>query len=313
MKILIVLICFLAFSIQSSAQDYTKYYQGINNAKLALIEDNLENAVTHYYKTFENFDFVFARDCFNALEVSTKLKHFEMVDYFLKRCLKQGVEFDYLQQKSMLDEYKQTNFWTKFLIVKDSLRDIYEKNVNWKIRSEIIEMFTEDQRIRDLADKNRLNPFKIRKLKKQFEEIDRKFVLRIIEITKEFGFPGEKIIGIDNNSMHPKIHTNRLTTGMPMLIFIHHYSQPNQSYNSILMPEIKKGNLLNEHYATICDFQYTYGKGKYGEIPYYNPIFSNKLDLKLMNKNRKKIYLLSVDEKNEIRRKNIITQKYVLY
>lgn len=307
MKITIVFVCLLICSTQSLAQNYIEYYQGINKAKISLVEDDLEAAVTNYYQTFERFEFVFARDCFNALEVSSNLKDFQMIDYFLKRCLKQGVEFEHLQRDSMLYNYKQTDFWTELLLVKDSLRAIYKNNVNWEVRSEIIEMFTEDQRIRDLAHKNRFNIFRIRKLNREFEEIDRKLVLRLIEITKEHGFPGEKLIGIDNSNMHPKVHTERLSAGMPIVIFIHHFSQPNKPYNSILINEIKSGNLSNEHYATIADFQYIYGKEKFGKALCYSQRFSPKLDLEIIDKNRNKIELISVSNTKKLQRSKIIT------
>lgn len=227
--------------------------------------------------------------------------------------MKQGIEFNLLEQDSILTDFKKTDAWTEILLAKDSLRNIYESNVNWEIRNEINTMFAEDQAIRDLARKNRFNIFRIRKINKRFEEIDRKLVHRLLEITKNYGFPGEKITGIDNNSMHPKIHTNRMTAGMPIVIFIHHYSQPNRSYNSLLVNEIKKGNLLNEHYATISDFQYTYGKGKNEEIHCYSLMFNPKLDLEIIDKNRSIINLLSASKAFELKRKKLITPKYYLY
>lgn len=307
------LIIFLLCSSSTIAQDYYEYYEGINKAKYSLVEDSLEKGVNHYFETFEKFDFVFARDCFNALEVASILGEVDKVDYFLRRCLKQGIEFNLLEQNSILTEFKKTDAWPDVLLAKDSLRSIYESSVNWGIRNEINTMFAEDQAIRDLAHKNRFNISRIRKINKQFEETDRKLVHRLLEITKEYGFPGEKIIGIDNNSMHPKIHSNRMTAGMPIVILIHHYSQPNQSYNSLLVNEIKKGNLLNEHYATISDFQYTYGKGENEGVHCYSLMFNSKLDLEIIDENRGVISLLNVSKASELKRKKLITPKYYLY
>lgn len=297
----------------SISQDYYEYYENINKAKLSLVEDSLEKGLNHYFETFEKFDFVFARDCFNALEIASELGDNDKVDYFLRRCLKQGIELNLLQQDSILSNFKKTDVWSKILIDKDRLRSIYERNVNWDIRKEINGMFAEDQKIRELAHKNRFNIFRIKKLNKQFEEIDRKLVLRILEITKEYGFPGEKLIGIDASSMHPKINSEKLTAGMPIVIFIHHFSQPNESYNNLIVGEIKKGNLLNEHFATISDFQYTYGKGNNREKLCYSLMFNPKLNLEIIDRNRNNINLLSVSKTNEFKRKKLITPKYYLY
>jgi hypothetical protein len=295
------------------AQDYQDYYANINRAKLSIVEDSLDKAINYYFKTFEQFDFVFARDSFNALEVASQNQDFDKMAYFFRRCLKQGIDFNFLQQDSSLSNFKETEMWDRILMDKDSLRMVYERNVNWEIRNEIKLMFTEDQNIRDLANKNRFNIFKQKKLKKQFEEIDHKLVLRIIEITKEYGFPGEKIIGLDDESMHPKIKTKNLTAGMPIVIFIHHYSQSNESYNNLLIDEVKKGNLFNEHFATISDFQYTYGDGVGKQDFCHSLMFNPKLDIEIINRNRNRIYLLSVEAAHELKIKNIITPKYYLY
>jgi len=311
MRFITIIIVLITYSIQSSAQNYAAYYTGINKAKKSIIENNLESGVNYYHETFENFEFVFARDCFNALEVSSNLKDFEMMDYFLKRCLIQGVEFDYLQRNTLLNEYKKTRFWEPILLIKDSLKSIYTKNVNWEIRTEINKMFTEDQRIRDLADKNRFNVFSIRKLNKEFKEIDHKLVLRLIEITKQYGFPGERLIGIDNSSMHPKVYTNRLTAGMPIVIFIHHFSQPNPTYNPLLIQEIQSGYLSNEHYAIISDFQHKFGEEKYGVIPCYSDRFSPKTDAKTIDENRNNIYMISQSNAYALNKTRLITPFWV--
>lgn len=301
--LLILIIC----SNFCFAQDYYAYYEGIKKAKLSLIEDSLEVSINHYHQTFEKFDFVFARDCFNALEVSTKVGNQKMTDYFLRRSLKQGIEFNLLNQDSILTAFKKTEFWPNILSVKDSLKEIYTNNVNWEIRNEIISMFGEDQTIRDLADKNRFNIFRIRKLNKQFEEIDAKLVLRLIEITKKYGFPGEKLIGLDVESMHPKINTHDLSAGMPIVILIHHFSQPNKSYNSILIDEIQTGNLSNEHYATISDFQHTYGEELNGITPCYSKRFTSEESTEKINANRREIGLISISNTYTVKRKEYIT------
>lgn len=308
-----VLITLLLCSRLIVAQDYYDYYKSINKAKLSLIEDSLAKGVNDYYDTFNQFDFAFARDCFNALEVASKIGDLDKVDYFLRRCLKQGIEFDLLQHNSILTDFKKTEAWKKILLDKDDLRNAYESNVNWEIRNEVNIMFAEDQAIRDLAHKNRFNIFKIRKLNKQFEEIDRRLVLRILEITAEYGFPGEKLIGLDTRSMHSKIYADKLTAGMPIIILIHHYSQPNESYNPLLINEIAKGNLSNEHFATISDFQYKYGAGDHRESFCYSLMFDPKLDIEIIDKNRQSICLLSLSKTNELKRKKIITPKYYLY
>jgi hypothetical protein len=307
----VVFIFLLINSFISISQNYFDYYKGINKAKLCLVSDSLQASETSYYNTFEKFEFVFARDCYNALEVSSKRKNFEKVDYFLRRCIKQGVEFETLKSDTILSEYKKTEYWPKILLAKDSLRILYERNVNWEIRSEIIEMFSQDQQIRDLADKNRFNIFKIGKLNKEFEKTDSILVDRLIQITETYGFPGEKLIGIDNSSMHPKINSNKLTAGMPIVIFIHHFSQPNPSYSTILIDEVATGYLSNEHYSSISDFEYTYGKQQFGSPLCYSQRFNPDLTVTEINKNRKELNLISISNMDSLQKTKWITPFWV--
>jgi len=107
--------------------------------------------------------------------------------------------------------------------------------------------------------------------------------------------------------MHFKISDSDLSAGMPIIIFIHHYSQPNKSYNSILKNEIQSGNLNNEHYAIISDFQYTYGKEKFGSIPCYSIRFNPKESKEKIDENRLEIGLLSLSNTAKLQNRKYIT------
>lgn len=108
------------------------------------------------------------------------------------------------------------------------------------------------------------------------EGTERKQVHRLIEITREKGFPGEGLIGIDQPEYHEKIVGNEYSAGMPIIILLHHYSSPNPSFDSLLFGQIGKGYLYNEHFATICDFEAHFGKNKYSNFGYYGFANSKK-------------------------------------
>ena len=75
MKLSIIVILLFS-SLIVKAQDYNEYYNGINNAKLMISQDSLKTSLSYYFQTFEKFDFVFARDCYNAIELSALAKKF---------------------------------------------------------------------------------------------------------------------------------------------------------------------------------------------------------------------------------------------
>lgn len=130
-----------------------------------------------------------------------------------------------------------------------------------------------------------------------------------MQITKTYGFPGEKLIGLDRSDMHSKISTRNFSAGMSIILLIHHYSQPNQSYDTLLIEEVKKGNLYNEHFATICDFEAEYGKRKYENLGYYGLRHKpRKIDKKTLNVKREEIGILGFEQIEQLNQINNLTK-----
>jgi hypothetical protein len=304
---LIILLFFCAnFAFSQESPNYQYYYEGINKARKSIVVDSLEQSLNHYKATFENVEFVFARDCYNALQVASKLGNHDETAYFMQRCLKQGIQLEILQEAPFLTDFKTTEQWQNVLLVADSLHTHYLSTISASVREEITLMFTEDQRMRELNYRNRFNPFKKKKLNNEWEELNRQQVKRLIEITNEFGFPGERLIGLDYGSMHPKINSIGCSAGMPIVLFIHHFSSPNESHNEILLKQINTGYLHNEHYAIIADFQHTYGKEKFGKIPCYSQRFNPKVAIEEINTNREAIGLLDLSTQYALQKVAII-------
>ena len=67
----------------SFGQNYLGYYKQINDAKSLSIDSNYLQSALLYKKTFEEYDFEFARDCINAIEISATLDHNTLTFYFL--------------------------------------------------------------------------------------------------------------------------------------------------------------------------------------------------------------------------------------
>ena len=252
----------------SFGQNYLDYYKQVNEAKLLSVDSNYLQSALTYKKTFEAYDFEFARDCINAVEVSTALNHDSLTFYFIKCALKRGVPISYFKQKSELKNFKLTHYWS--LIVDNVLlfKKEFESSINTEIRDEINEMFEADQEMRKRYYQWWNFPFRYI-IGKKWKTLNHKQVIRLVEITKTHGFPGECLIGIDFPKYHEKIDSKQFSAGMPIIIFIHHYSQPNFSYDSVLLEQVFKGNLYNEHFATICDFEAEFGKGKFDCSGYF--------------------------------------------
>ena len=119
---IIVILLFSSFFVK--AQDYNEYYNGINNAKLMIAHDSLKTSLSYYFQTFEKFDFVFARDCYNAIELSALAKDTIKLEYFIKRGIKQGLNFNYVLKMKNVSQFQNSTFIKTIATEKDSLESV---------------------------------------------------------------------------------------------------------------------------------------------------------------------------------------------
>ncbi len=303
-----ITIVFITITYLSFSQDYLGYYESINKAKLLSIDSNYLESSLLYQKTFEIYDFEFARDCINAAEVSIALRHDNLTFYFIKCALKRGIPLSYFDKKPKFNGFKSTHYWSSILDSAGLFKKEFESSINNEIRNEINKMFTEDQQIREKYYKWWNFPLKPL-ISKKWKVLNEKQVDRIIDITRLYGFPGESLIGIDLPKYHEKINNVQFSAGMPIIIFIHHYSQPNESYDSLLLEQVRKGRLYNEHFATICDFEAEFGKNKFDCMGYYGLRHLPKYPIEdTFKEKRKEIGLLSDSEIKKISKTQVMTK-----
>ncbi|MEM6700942.1 MAG: hypothetical protein AAF599_21250, partial [Bacteroidota bacterium] len=247
----VILICYPYFLL---GQNYLDYYAQVNQAKKLVLQKEYQQALETYKNVFQTFDFEFARDCIHAVEIANLLEEEELSFYFATHALKRGVSIDYFVQEGRYEAFRATSSWKKLLTASDSLQQLYLNSINLELRAEINEMFRADQAIRDRYYKWYNFLWRLL-IGKKWKKLNLEQVERIVEITEQVGFPGERCIGIDLSEYHTNIERTQLSAGMPIVILIHHYSQPNLSYDSLFFQHILEGNLYNEHFATICDFE----------------------------------------------------------
>lgn len=268
MKFLLLIIAIILSQHSIAQANYFEYYQEINKGRLLATDGEYEKATQTYKSIFENFPFRFARDCVNAVEISSLTAIDSATAYFIGCALKQGIPFAYFRDNPKLEAFRTTERWEKLKTKAKGFHQAYEASLNKDIRNEINAMFAADQAIRKRFyhwSNFWRRPF----LGAKWERLNAQQVERMMEITKEHGFPGEMLIGIDLPEHHEKIEAHQFSAGLPIILFVHHYSQPNVSFDSTLYKEVKSGNLNNEHFASICDYEAYFGKNRYPNFGYY--------------------------------------------
>lgn len=298
----------VCFGSVCSAQDYVAYHTQLKEAKLLAVKGNTAEAAELYYLTFEEFEFRFARDCIHAVEIAAAASDTGLTAFFVEAGLRQGIPIAFYQQKATLNWFRKTENWLQVGAKADSLHQVYLQSINQALREEINQLFAEDQQIRARYYKwyNFLaKPFIARKWRK----LNKQQVERLIDITREYGFLGERLIGIDLPTHHPKINANQLSAGMPIVILVHHYSKPNASIDELLFEQLKLGYIDEMHFATICDFEAEFGRKKFEKRGYYGLRFGQRgRKTNYYDNKRKTIGLPSFDEYKELNNTTLLTK-----
>lgn len=247
---------------KAPTKDYLKYFKTTQQARLLVLQHEYDAAVDLFYTLFQNHEFVYARDCINAAEVAVLNHNDTAAAYFVARALKQGVPLHFFEEHQKMASLKTTSHWQHVVANEADYYQEYLSNINLEIRDEINAMFLADQALRTRYYKW-YNVLWRSFMRKKWEQLNAQQVERMMEITDQYGFPSERLIGIDPPEVHPNISNHQFSAGMPIVLLIHHYSQPNVSHHAVLLEQLRNGYLYNEHFATICDFEVRYGKSKY--------------------------------------------------
>lgn len=263
----------LLFSFSNAfGQDYIRYHQRIGKAEQAILDSNYTDAVAIYDSVFKEYSFVFAENCYTATQTAVVEGNYSKAFQFLQRCFLQGLGLEIIDKDSILIQLKDQDQWPSVKTKFDSLNKIYKGNVDWELRIKIDSLNALDQKYRDKHETHPWNflwrPFIWHKWKKVTRNIVEN---KLYQIIKEKGFPGERIIGVDKEWMLHKRKYNSKGSHFAYLILIHYYSVPRKlQMEELLNEEIKNGNLLPSHFASLMDFQALNGKGKYYHGGFYN-------------------------------------------
>ncbi|MEM1327672.1 MAG: hypothetical protein AAGI23_17045, partial [Bacteroidota bacterium] len=80
-------------------------------------------------------------------------------------------------------------------------------------------------------------------------------------------------------------------------------------YPQLLIKEVEKGNLYNEHFTIICDFGAEFGRNRFENFGYYGLRHQpRKLDKNVLNLKRQKIGILKFNQIEKLNKINNLTK-----
>lgn len=254
----VLLICFLIinttlFSQKNPNINYWKYYY---NMEESLIDSNFKIALEYYDILYNEYEFIYANHAFIGLQLCAINAEEQSIQKYIEKCFQAGILEEVLKNNLIIKKHIPNI--EKYNINYDSIRAIYIGRINLKIREEIIRMDSLDNIATDKVNKSFLHYF-------QWRRVSKRNAKRIFEIIETYGYPSEKLIGINQNLQlidtisDYKIGLNIFnhafrTTNM----LVHYFSDHTKAYqekNQILLEEVIKGNLKPSDYGIFMDFQ----------------------------------------------------------
>ena len=276
------------------SQNYIDFQKNITRAEIAILDSNYTEATNIYYDLFQNYDFVFLGNCVSACQSAIAINNDTLAFYFATRAIKHGLKMNQIETEKTLKLLQTKAQWNTFSANYDSLRAIYTKSVNWELRKKINELYDRDQLWRDRHELQWWNflwkPLIKRRWYKELEQI---VEMELVPLIKQYGYPGEKLIGVDEKYMHHKSKNDSYNSSKIVIILIHYYSKNRNLDDTFLIDEIKKGNLNAKQFADFHDFRASYfseGSNEFYAQWCYNLKFS-KTEIEEINKRRAEIGL----------------------
>lgn len=281
MKTSIIVLFTIVFNFIFS-QNYIDFQKNITRAEIAILDSNYNEASNIYYDLFQNYDFVFLGNCVSACQSAIAINNDTLAFYFANRALKHGLKMNQIETEKTLKLLKTKPQWNTFSANYDSLRAIYTKSVNWELRKKINELHDRDQLWRDRHELQWWNLLWKPLIKHRwYKELEKIVEIELVPLINHNGYPGEKLIGVDEKFMHHKLSEEPNKSFMVKLILIHYYSKNRSLDDTFLIDEIKNGNLNAKQFADFHDFRASTS----GNNDYYCQWYWNLKFMMSLNKN----------------------------
>lgn len=291
--LLFVLLFLLATSTNLEAQkiNYVDYHLQTKEAEELVASENYDDALKTYDKVFNDYTFVFQRDCKIATQLALYQGKEDLAFQYLRQGVSSGWEMKEIKKNDFLKKLQDHPQWQTFENEYHKLYADYESSLNQELRSRLKKMFSKDQK-KALGALFRIGS------KGQDKYAERKFaphseqqMEELIQILSEVGYPGEKLIGNDFWTSTILSHHNSISEAYARQDTIYHF----------LKPELKKALIRGEvspYELALIDEWYrsTLGQGSYLGYGILDP--PSKSTLQNTNDLRAELFLRSVETRN---------------
>lgn len=236
-------------------QDYLVYHKRITHAEELIGAKSFDLALEVYQQLFETFEFIFLRDYQVATQLAWHLGENEKAFRFLKLGTASGWQIKSIKKNKFLKGLRATKEWRLIQDQDDSLKGFYTNRIDSELRSEVRKMMMKDQSKALGALFKFSAKGQDRYAERKFAPNNEKQVYRLIEIIRDYGYPGEKLIGNDTWMQTILSHHNSISQAYCQKDTMYQYLNPQ------LLAAIKKGQMSPSEFAVIDDWFITVKNG----------------------------------------------------
>ena len=261
LSLFLIFVATLSFSQQN--EQYIEYHKNCRLAEQHFIEQDTIQCLNTYTKVFSDFELLFPRDCFMAAQIAHKMKHDSLAVQFICKGIPFGLSPEFFSNDSSktiasnMYQLSKTKYWKKIELLQDSLTILYNKSINWNLKTEIMNMVKVDQDWRGKNNKWFNRNFR-KGLEKKFQIVNNKHMTYLDSIFKTLGYPGSWLIGIGDSLLYDEttyaaFNNSNLNESTNIILF--HNDSAYVKHGDFLLTEINKGHIHPRTYAMIRDFR----------------------------------------------------------
>lgn len=315
MKVVITILISLCW-IDLFGQNYFEYQKTFNRIDNDIVSNNLYIASKRLDSIYNSFDFIYAKHCIKALQISCIQNDTSNADKWLRKCFIQGVPLWIIRNNELTSKVFNYSLTKNSLLFYDSLRTVYKSSIIVSVSKTIDSLYVIDQEFTNKVNSGFIL-FRHTIYGIQWINNNRKQFNVIKNIIDNYGFPGEQLIGLSSYYQDSvEAYQDVLFYGPSIddyrtyIMLIHYFSSPRNDINEALIESVKQGFLPAYQFAAINDFNALYGKKK-NNSEYYNVWHDdpNQENNSKINLRRQFIGLSPLSEQNRNNQFNIDRRK----
>ena len=200
----ILIFLLLSFSVlgqYNKCNLISDYYPTIYKAELNYLKGNYDLAFKFFKEAESNCELLNQPDILESVkyaELLGKRGDYKKCFYYLKKVLKKGFKYEFLENNSKLKFLQTHKKWIKLKANSTKYQRQFNQNVNQELRKKILELVKNDQQIRAKDDRSDEE-------NSQLRYGDSLNLVKIKEIFKTYGYPKPSLIGHSYNGENTDI------------------------------------------------------------------------------------------------------------